>query len=176
MELGATALYDGLISDIDDWRFALNYAYIDATFQTPFIASSPNNPSANANGQTFVRKGNRLPGIPEHMLKFSTDVTLWQQFSFGVDMLFNSDQFFRGDEANLNDRLASYVIFNLRTEYRINEHVALFGRLDNLFDRDYQTFGLYGEADDVLGANFNNPRFISPGAPRAGWFGIKLIL
>ncbi len=176
LEIGAIALFDELFSDIDHWRFGLNYSYIDATFQTPFIATSPNNPSANANGQTIVRKGNRLPGIPEHLLKLTTDVTLWEQLSFGIDMLFNSDQYYRGDEANLNDRLDAYVIFNLRAEYQINDHIALFGRLDNLFDRDYQTFGLYGEADEVLGAAFNNPRFISPGSPRAGWLGIKLTL
>ena len=172
-EIGAVALFDELFSEIDNWRFGLNYSYIDATFQTPFIASSPNNPSANTNGQTIVRKGNRLPGIPEHLLKLTTDVTLWTQFSFGVDMLFNSDQYYRGDEANLNDRLAAYIIFNLRAEYRINDYIALFGRLDNLFDQDYQTFGLYGQADEVLGGAFNNPRFISPGSPRAGWLGNK---
>ena len=123
-----------------------------------------------------MQKGSRLPGIPEHLLKLSTDVDLWDQLSFGLDMIYNADQFYRGDEANLNDTLASYVVFNLRAEYRVNSYVALFGRLDNLFDRKYQTFGLYGEADRVLGPAFNNPRFISPGAPRAGWLGVRLSL
>lgn len=176
VEFGVNALFDGLIGDFDQWRFGLNYSFIDATFRSPFIASSPNNPSANANGQILVRPGNKLPGIPDHMVKFSTDVDLWQQFSLGFDMLFNSGQYYRGDEANLNEQLAGYVLFNLRAEYRFNEYVALFGKVDNLFDKKYQTFGLYGEPDEVLGPAFTNPRFVGPGGPRAGWIGMRFSL
>ena len=35
---------------------------------------------------------------------------------------------------------------------------------------------LIGEADDVLGHNHKDPRFLSPGAPRALWVGIELSL
>jgi len=176
LEIGLNALFERLMGNFDRWRFGLNYSYIEATFQTPFIASSPNNPSANPNGQTFVTKGSRLPGIPEHLLKLSVDVSLWEQLSVGMDMIYNSDQYYRGDEANINETLSSYVVFNLRAEVQLNSSIVLFGRLDNLFDRQYQTFGLYGEANDVLGPAFNNPRFVSPGAPRAGWLGVRVSL
>ncbi|MGR9108488.1 MAG: TonB-dependent receptor domain-containing protein, partial [Gammaproteobacteria bacterium] len=176
VEAGVTAFVDGLLGGFDQWRFSLNYSWIDATFRSPFIASSPNNPSADANGNIAVRVGDRLPGIPEHLLKFSADMDLWNHFSLGISMLYNSSQYFRGDEANLNDPVPGYVIFNLRGEFRYNEWIALFGRVDNLFDRRYATFGLYGQADDVLGPSFDNPRFVSPGAPRAGWIGIKVSL
>ncbi len=176
VEAGVTAFFDGLIGNFDQWRFGLNYSWIDATFRNPFVASSPNNPSANANGEIFVQTGNHLPGIPEHALKLSADVDLWNQFSLGIDMLYNSSQYFRGDEANLNDPVAGYVVFNLRGEVRFSDWVALYGRVDNLFDRRYSTFGVYGEADDVLGPAFDDPRFVSPGSPRAGWIGIKLSL
>ncbi len=174
VEAGVTAFYDGLIGTFDQWRFGLNYSWIDATFRNPFVASSPNNPSADDNGEIFVQAGNRLPGIPEHMIKVSADVDLWNHFSLGVDMLYNSSQYFRGDEANLNATVPGYVIFNLRGELRYNDWIALYGRVDNLFDRRYATFGLYGEADEVLGSGFDDPRFVSPGSPRAGWIGIKL--
>lgn len=174
VEAGVTAFVDGLIGTFDQWRFGLNYSWIDATFRNSFVASSPNNPSADPNGEIFVRSGNRLPGIPEHMVKLSTDVDLWDHFSVGIDMLYNSSQFFRGDEANLNDPVAGYVIFNLRGELRYNDRIAIFGRVDNLFDKRYSNFGLYGEADQVLGPAFDDPRFVSPGSPRAGWIGIKL--
>ncbi|MGH8551192.1 MAG: TonB-dependent receptor [Methylococcales bacterium] len=176
VEAGVTAFFDGLIGNFDQWRFGLNYSWIDATFRNPFVASSPNNPSADANGEIFVQAGNRLPGIPEHTLKFSADVDCWNHLSLGIDMLYNSSQYFRGDEANLNDPVAGYVIFNLRGELRYNDWIALFGRVDNLFDRRYSTFGVYGEADQVLGPAFDDTRFVSPGSPRAGWIGIKLSL
>ncbi|MCI0652882.1 MAG: TonB-dependent receptor, partial [Methylococcaceae bacterium] len=176
VEAGVTAEFDGLIASFDQWRFGLNYSWIDATFRSPFIASSPNNPQADANGQIFVQTGDRLPGIPEHLVKISADVDLWDHFSLGLGMLYNSAQYFRGDEANLNDTVPGYVVFNLRGELRLNKSVALFGRVDNLFDRRYATFGLYGQADQVLGSSFDNTRFVSPGSPRAGWIGIKLSL
>jgi len=110
------------------------------------------------------------------MVKLSADVDLWSRMSMGFDMLYNSNQVFRGDEANLNPTLPGFVVFNLRAEYRFNEHIALFGKVNNLFDKRFETFGLYGQPDEVLGDAFNDPRFVSPGAPRAGWIGFRLSL
>lgn len=39
---------------------------------------------------------------------------------------------------------------------------------------EYSTFGLLGEADEVLGDDYNDPRFLSPGAPRAARLGLRL--
>ncbi len=175
-EVGMISEFDDLIGDFDHWRFAANYSYIDAVFRTPFIASSPNNPSANEDGDILVTRGSRLPGIPEHMVKLSADVDLWSRMSMGLDMVYNSSQVFRGDEANLNPTLPGFVVFNLRTEYRFNDYIALFGKVDNLFNKRFETFALYGEADEVLGDAFNDPRFVSPGAARAGWIGFRLSL
>jgi outer membrane receptor protein involved in Fe transport len=86
----------------------------------------------------------------------------------------------RGDESNQIDKLPGYEVMNLRGRYRINQHIELFARINNVFDKDYESFGLLGEApsevDVPLFANFKNPRFLGPGAPRAGFVGIKLSL
>jgi hypothetical protein len=42
-----------------------------------------------------------------------------------------------------------------------------------LFDEDYETFGLFGEPDEVLGDAFDDSRFFSPSAPRAAWLGVQ---
>ena len=52
--------------------------------------------------------------------------------------------------------------------------MTLTGRVTNLFGRKYETFGLLGEADEVLGDDYEDPRFLSPGAPRAGWVGVQV--
>jgi iron complex outermembrane receptor protein len=52
----------------------------------------------------------------------------------------------------------------------------LFGKLNNIFGTNYNSFGVYGEASEVLGPAFNDSRFVSPGAPRAGWIGVRLSL
>ncbi|GAB6067648.1 TonB-dependent receptor [Methylothermus subterraneus] len=157
-------------------RYHLNYTFLDATFRTPFLAPSPNNPAADESGRLPVRRGDRIPGLPEHTFKFSLDVDILPQFTLGMSGVYNSDRFFRGDEANLNDPVPGFWVFNLRSAYRINRYVQLFLRVDNLFDKRYQTFGLFGEADRVLGEEFDDARFIGPGAPRGIWGGIRLQL
>ncbi|HLF96180.1 MAG TPA: TonB-dependent receptor [Methylococcaceae bacterium] len=158
----------------DRVRFNANYTFLDATFQDNFLASSPNNPSADANGNIQVKAGNRIPLLPQHSLKLGTDVDVLSNVTLGADMQLTTSRVFRGDEANLNNKLGGFAVFNLHGEYRLHKHVALFGRLDNVFDRKYENFGLYGEADEVLGDSFNDPRFVGVGAPRAGWVGIRL--
>jgi hypothetical protein len=56
----------------------------------------------------------------------------------------------------------------------LSRNLALSARVANLFDAEYSTFGLLGEADDVLGDEFEDRRFVSPAAPRAAWFGIEV--
>jgi len=157
-------------------RYGFNYTYLDATFRTPFLAPSPNNPSADGAGNINVSRGDRIPGLPEHMFKFNLDLDVLPQFTIGMTGIYNSDRYFRGDEANLNDPLPGYWVFNLRSAYRFNRYVQLFVRVDNLFDKRYKTFGLYGQADEVLGDEYDDARFVGPGAPRGIWGGIRLSL
>ena len=46
-----------------------NYAMVDATYQFTGLLASPNNPSANANGDILVTPGKQIPGIPLHQIK-----------------------------------------------------------------------------------------------------------
>jgi outer membrane receptor protein involved in Fe transport len=160
----------------DRLRFSFNYALLDATFRTPFLATSPNNPHADANGQIQVEKRDRIPGLPRHSLKFSSDLAITNRISVGMDMIFNSGQYLRGDEANSDKPLKEYAVFNLHGEYRVNNYLSIFGRVDNLFDKRYNSFGLYGDASDALGDAYGNARFVGVSAPRAGWGGIRLAL
>ena len=174
IEAGTTINYPQLFSDIDDWHFTANYTYLNARFLTGFITQDPLD-EANKNG-VMVEKGDKIPGIPEHMFKATIGVELWQRFSLAMDGLYSGKRFFRGDEANNQPKLGGYWLFNGRAEYRITDNFALFGRVDNIFDTRYNTFGVYGQADEVLGDAFDDGRFVSPGAPRAGWIGIRLTL
>lgn len=159
----------------DRWRMSANYTFLDATYLTPFTVQSANNPNADANGDMQVSKGNYIPGIPRHIVKFSTDVDVLDEWTIGMNLMFNGEQFLRGDEANTDTPLSAYAVVNLSTEYRFNEHFTIFGRLDNVFGKEYNNFGLYGEADEVFDG-MDNTRFVGVSAPRAGWVGIKLKL
>ncbi len=170
MEAAMTVNYPQLFSPIDDWHFSTNYTYLRAEFLDGFVIQNP----LNTGQPALVNNGDRIPGIPEHIFKASIRVDLWQKLSFGINGNFSSNKVFRGDEANLTSPLSGYWLFNATAEYKVTNNFALFGKVDNVFDAKYNTFGVFGQAEEVLGDSFNDGRFVSPGAPRAGWIGIRL--
>ncbi|MGI2259024.1 TonB-dependent receptor [Shewanella sp. GXUN23E] len=155
------------------WRLSLTYSYLDATFQSPFVSFSPNNPQG---GHRLVAKGDRIPGLPRHSARLGLE---WQldDWLLGLDMRMQSSQFYRGDEANENDRLPGFGLVDLRAAYQLNDNIGLYAGIDNLFNRRFETFGVYGESDEVLGnlyPGFDDVRFVGPGAPRRIFVGFKL--
>ena len=121
--------------------------------------------------------------IPDLLGDFSIYYTkdLFKQAAIvqtGFDVRYNSNQVIRGDESNQVDKLDGYAVVNLRGRYRLNENFEFFARIDNLFDEDYENFGLLGEepseVEVPLFENFSNPRFVGPGAPIAGFVGARV--
>jgi outer membrane receptor protein involved in Fe transport len=168
-----------LAADYKTYSWFVNYSWIDATFQDSFEVSSPNNPVAISSGddEFTVSSGDKIPSIPAHTLKLGADWKPVQDLSIGFNALYNSSQYFRGDEANVSSKVGGYTVFNVHSRYNINKNVEVFARVDNVFDREYETFGLYGEADEAPGFDgFTDSRFYGAGAPRAGWVGVKIKL
>jgi outer membrane receptor protein involved in Fe transport len=156
-----------------DWF--LNYTYLSATFEENLALASENNPAA-IDSEVFVSPGDRIPLSPDTMIKFGMDYAATDKLSFGTAILHNADMYFRGDEGNDFAQIPGYTVLNLRAEYLFNERIAAFITLDNVFDRDYETFGLFGDPAEVLGDTFSDPRFLGPSAPRAAWIGVRLDL
>jgi len=161
-----------------DWYLA--YSWLQATFEDNFQVLSPNHPFAEKDGTIGIRAGDYIPGIPDHELKFGGDYAFTEAFSVGLDMIYNSSQYLRGDESNQLDTLDGYTIVNLRGRYRFNAHFELFATVNNLFDKDYENFGLLGEDPSEVEVpefeNFSVPHFVGPGAPVSVFFGIKASL
>ena len=153
--------------------WSLDYTYLDATFRENFAVMSANHPEA-VDGEIVVESGDRLPLIPEQLLKAGVRFAISDALTFGADVLASSGAYFRGDEGNLLDQLDGYSLLNVRAEYRFGERASVFASIDNLLDERYETFGLFGEADDVLGDEFDEPFFVGPGAPRAAWVGVRV--
>ena len=168
MELGLAGSWQML-----DWF--VNYNYIEATYKSPFLAASPFHPQADINGDIQVTPGDRIPGIPAHTLKIGGGYQLTNKLRVDTDLLYNSGVYLRGDEANLLDTTDGYATVNVRGVYQFNKSFSIFARINNLFDTEYETFGLLGESDSVPGfESFTDPRFLSPGAPISGFIGIRL--
>jgi iron complex outermembrane receptor protein len=158
----------GLNGQQDKLQWFANYGYVRATFEDSFAYSR--------GGDTYnVSKGDRLPSTPEHNIKIGTDYAFTDKFSLGATASYYSSQYLRGDEANDDDKLSGYGVVNLHSRYKVNKNVEFFAKVDNLFDKEYSSFGLYGEPNEAPGlATLNDERFVGAGAPRAGWIGIKV--
>lgn len=156
------------------FRWMVAYSLVSATFDTPLTLSSPNHPD-EVDGEIEVEAGRRIPGVPRHNLKLNLSSTIGR-FSIHGNLLTTSGQYLRGDEANLLPALEGFRVVNLNARYTVTRNLSLTVRVTNLFDSEYSTFGLLGEADEVLGNDYGDPRFLSPGAPRAAWVGLRFAI
>lgn len=175
-----------------DWHIlptlllSLDYTYLDAEFRDDFRYNSPNHPvrvpdpsdpgeTMPAPGTQQVQKGDRIPLMPKHIFHVGLDWQATDKLLLGVGVQGNSEQIYRGDESNTDpERIDGFVTVNAHARYQFNDNFSVFVRGINLFDEEYETFGVYGEADEVLAGASDNPRFIGPGAPRAFWAGVEL--
>ena len=163
---------------VDRLGWYASYGLVDATFQSPLDLPSDEkvNAAATAGGFVAVEPGDRMPGIPRHSFKAGIRYALTDAWDVMLETITASSRVFVGDEGNDQAELAGYGITNLRSVYRAGDHVELFLRIDNLFDKHYATFGALAELElflsEVPGAS--DPRFVAPGAPRSGFGGVRL--
>ena len=150
---------------------SLHYTLTNATFETRFTELSATHPDATG-GLIDVPAGARIPAIPLHMAKLALGWVSTSGLTAGMNIVANSGQYLRGDEANLLAPVPGYVVVKARLAYRFWSHASAFILVDNVFDARYSTFGVLGNATDVLGPGYDSPRFLGPGAPRAAWLGV----
>ena len=164
------------------WRndrvaFGLDYALIDATFRTGQRLPSPNNPFADEDGAILVERGDRIPGIPRHRIRFDAEWRPIPAWSIGGNVVYNSGQYLRGDEGNQLDKIDGYALVNLRTSIRVGPGVELYGLVRNLFDKRFATFGtLYDVgAAQALNLGLSDPRTVTPALPRTVFGGVRVV-
>jgi iron complex outermembrane receptor protein len=162
----------------------LNYSYVDATFESSFLLNSPQNPFADPNGNIQVLSGDVLPGIPANRIKAGADYRVTPSWLVGADVVYESSQYFRGDESNQMGPLPGYAVVNLHSRYEVTDTVELFVNLMNALNANYATFGVLGDPTGVgapgipVNAVTNGPgvnnRFESPAAPISAFGGVRV--
>lgn len=158
----------GLRGKFENFGWYVNYSFIQATYQSTATLQ-------NAIGPVSVQKGKRISAVPDQLSKVGFDYQALQDWFIGSDLFYVASQYLRGDDSNQVAKIPGYVVVNLNTRYRIIDQVEIFAWANNLFNSQYSSFGL------VNRNAFSNPvgrveRFLSPGAPIAGWAGIRIIL
>ena len=155
----------------------LAYSFIDAEFQTGFTEQNPDNPGADANGNIFIKPGNRIPNIPEHVLKFGADYKANDKWTIGGAALASSGRVLFGDEANLTPRTPPYFVLNLHSSYWLAPNVQVFAQINNAFNAQYYTFGTFGPTAAlpiVQAPGATNPRQYSLAAPIGARVGLRV--
>jgi iron complex outermembrane receptor protein len=166
----------GVNYQTQQYLFYANYALVDATYQFTGLLASPNNPSADANGDIFVTPGKQIPGIPLHQIKGGIDYWVTPLLKLGTDVIWVSSQWYVGDDANQNVKLADYWVANLHGSYQLTKELQLYGVINNLFNRKFATFGTYFDPQSVINAVSNPPtdhRTITPAQPLSIYVGLR---
>ena len=162
----------------DRFAWYASYGLIEATFESSLmLPSSPAaNDAASENGEISVAPGDRLPGIPRHSFKLGGQYDVTTAWSIALDGIVASSRIFVGDEGNDQAPLDGYEVVNLRSAWALNDSLELFGRVDNLFDVHYDTFGVLAEVEIALeeAPDADDPRFVSPGTPRSAFVGARV--
>jgi vitamin B12 transporter len=118
---------EGRVEIVEDFALGAVYTLLDAEDRTPGSAN----------------RGNELARRPDHALTLMADWQAIEGLSFGADLRVVSDSF---DDASNVVPLGGYEVLTLRGEWDANEHVTLFGRVENAWDETYQTAAGYATA------------------------------
>ncbi|AJP49406.1 hypothetical protein PG1C_04425 [Rugosibacter aromaticivorans] len=177
-----------------DWR--VGYSYVKATYRSSACLLSPDNSARGldarcAADEISVQSGNRLPGIPLHSLKLGADYVFNERWLLTADAVGYSRQYVRGNENNAHQAggaffgsgdAKGYAVLNLGARVKLDRGWELFGRVNNLFDRHYANAGALGQNPfDAAGTfqtnsdQWHHETFYAPGAPRAVYFGLRLV-
>lgn len=82
-----------------------------------------------------------LPDVPAHMASLDLDYRLTKQLRVGGSALYQSTQRSRIGNSD------AFTVIGLRADYAVRENVTLFGRIDNLLNRQYEEIAGFGTPD-----------------------------
>lgn len=179
----------GLNGSAGKFSWFAGYSYIKATYESDFTLVSEVNSSAvdtDGDGEEdsiFVGSGDEIPGIPNHQIKLRGEFQATPQWMIGTNIVAFSDQYAHGNENNQHEgeggKISGYTVMNLDTRYKFaNSGWQLFAKVNNVFDREYYSGGMLGESFFTPEGAFDGgddhfQPLYSPGAPRAGWIGLR---
>ena len=111
---------------VDDFRAALSYTYLDA----PLTIQAARRPHDIASAN-LTWAPDRLPVTATVTVRYNGQ---------------QNDYAFNTDFSRLIVPLKAYTLVNLDATYDLNQHVQLFGRVENLADERYQEVFAYAAA------------------------------
>jgi vitamin B12 transporter len=109
-----------------------------------WTASEDRSPGAATYGFQLARR-------PSHTANGSISYAIPEGPSLGAAVRWSGESF---DNATHTTRLAPYTLVDLRGEVPLSKEVAMFARVENLFDKNYATIARYGTLGRSIYAGF----------------------
>jgi outer membrane receptor protein involved in Fe transport len=162
-------------------RMNTSYSYLKATYEAEADLQAGDREMA-------ITPGMRLPGLPLHTLKLNLEWQATPQLSLGAGVHYNSSLPTQGNEdgkvGDDNDAVADasikgHTLLNLKANYQLQKGLSLFGKINNVLDTRYETYGMIGDNNFNLdGSQIDNglntvAKFVAPGAPRSYMVGLR---
>ena len=189
------------------WHLSLGggYTFLNATYESSETVNGSSN-SANdsalagapgTDGTIQLRPGDRIPLIPQHMLKTFASFQATKKFAVDLDFMAVSTVYARGNENNSSQPDGKFYlgpgtspgcgVVNLAAHYQVHPRLQLFVQINNLLDHRYYTGAQLGPtgftdqgtfiARPLPPANGEFPlvhaTFYAPGAPIGVWGGVR---
>ncbi|NOT15817.1 MAG: TonB-dependent receptor [Methylotenera sp.] len=180
----------GLFGNMGKFSWNAGYSYLKATYESELELTNEVN-STSVGDSIQVNKGDRLANLPSHALKLRLQFQAAPNWSIGANINSFSDVYVRGNENNKhrandgldddhvqdNGKIGGYTVVNLDTRYQFGSSGwQVFAKAINVFDKKYATGGMLGEnwiEGGVFAGDDEPSKMLMPGAPRAGWIGLR---
>ncbi|MFA6145370.1 MAG: TonB-dependent receptor [Sulfurimonas sp.] len=153
--------------------FNLAYTYLDAVFtnyslsQQLTVNTARRGQPSNATFQRVDLSGNQVPRTSKNMVNLTVNYKPSSKLTITPEV--NGRSSYYADEINANKQ-NGFVIANLRAQYKYNDSLEFFGRIDNLFDKNYYQF--VNISSSAL-STMANDATIRVAPPRAFYAGLR---
>ena len=150
----------GLSSDRKkELSFNLGYAYLKSKFRKYFYNAPGPDPLQDLSGKYVSR-------APKHTANLTLDYKPTAKLTISPELVYYGSYF--ADEAN-RYKQDGYKVVNLRGNYKFNQDLEFFAKIDNLLDKDYYAFV---NVNSKTSATMNDAT-IRVAAPRAYYVGLR---
>ncbi|MFZ8943562.1 MAG: TonB-dependent receptor [Methylophilaceae bacterium] len=178
------ALNNNADGDLAAFSTALDGANTEDAVETALeTLEAANKGIGSENSVINVKKGDRMPSIPDHSLKFRLQYD-WDSLRVGTNILAYADTYMMGNENNEHNdtngdgKVPGYVLVNLDANYRFTQNWSMNFKAINIFDKTYYTGGrllmngFTGNGSEARSEVFRGEG-LTPGSPQAGWVTIN---
>ena len=155
------------------WNLSTTYSYLEATYQSSAEL-------LGADREMDITPGMRMAGLPLHKLKVHLDWAANEKWNIGGTVIASSSIVTQGNEDGYiadgvsgDAKVNGFALFNLNATYKVQKGFEIFGKINNVFNKSYETYAMLAADNLYDDDNQTLSKFVAPGAPRTYMAGLR---